>query len=308
MNSTRPNRSARRLALAAMAGGMATILGATAASAAPFATQASAQALYVGVLDPAVVIDTGTETAQNDGSEDSVTASEEPLLTVLDGQDVVTAGALGEVAVANNDGTSAACAGVVGEGGSVDVGDPLDCGIPGTDPVEIQLADVVGTVTASIEADAITATCPGAADGTVTGDAVLTNAQLVVSAPPLVNVEVDLATDVDPNTNALDALSPTVAALLSPLVEVTLNEQVPLDPEESGDGYYGGLSVTAISVDALDGGLADVDLGTVTCGPSADLALVPAVPLAGLPIALGTLAVAGGGAALVTRRRQRPTS
>lgn len=209
--------------------------------------------------------------------------------------------------MANNDGTSAACAGVVGEGGSVDVGDPLDCGIPGTEPVEIQLADAL-LVTASIQADAITATCTGAADGTVSGDAVLTNAQLVVSAPPLVNVEVDLATDVAPNTNALDVLSPTVAELLSPLVDVTLNEQVPLDPEESGDGYYGGLSVTAISVDALDGGLADVDLGTVTCGPSADLALVPAVPLAGLPIALGTLAVAGGGAALVTRRRQRPTS
>lgn len=305
MNSPRPNRSARRLALAAMAGGMATVLAATAASAAPFATQASARALYADVLSPTLIVDTGTETAQNDGSEESVLASDEPLLSVLDGQSVITAGALGEVAVANNDGTSAACAGVVGEGGAVDVGNPEDCAIPGADPVEIRLADA-GLVSASIEADAITANCTGVPDGTVTGSVTLTNAQIVVNAP-LVNVEVDLATDVAPNTNALDVLSPTVAALLSPLVSVTLNEQLPLDPEEPGDGYFGGLQVTALSIDAISGGLANIDLGTVTCGPSADLAIVPAIPLAGLPIALGTLAVAGGGAALVTRRRQRPT-
>ncbi|MFK5635905.1 MULTISPECIES: hypothetical protein [unclassified Ornithinimicrobium] len=271
----------------------------------PYATQASATALYLSVLDPALVVDTGTEVAENDGSEESVSASEQPLVALLAGQDVLSAGVLGEVAVANNDGTSAACAGVAGEGGAVEIGDPAGCVTPGNSPVVLNLVDVAGLVSARIEADAISATCAGLADGTTSGGVELVNARLIVEQPLLLpDLVVALDTDVAPNTNLLDVLDPTVAALLSPLVEVILNEQVPLDPAEEGDGYYGGLSVTAISVDALGDALADVELANVTCGPSADLAIVPVVPLAGVPVALGTLAVVGAGTALIARHRR----
>lgn len=251
------------------------------------------------------MVDTGTEVAENDGSEESVSASEQPLVALLAGQDVLSAGVLGEVAVANNDGTSAACAGVAGEGGAVEIGDPAGCVTPGNSPVVLNLVDVAGLVSARIEADAISATCAGLADGTTSGGVELVNARLIVEQPLLLpDLVVALDTDVAPNTNLLDVLDPTVAALLSPLVEVILNEQVPLDPAEEGDGYYGGLSVTAISVDALGDALADVELANVTCGPSADLAIVPVVPLAGVPVALGTLAVVGAGTALIARHRR----
>ncbi|WP_256842919.1 hypothetical protein [Ornithinimicrobium cryptoxanthini] len=310
MSSARVRSTTRRLALAGTAGGAATILAATAAMGAPFATQASATALHLSVLDPTVVVDTTTETAENDGSTETVTASEQPLISLLNGQDVLTAGALGEVAVANNDGTSAACSGVTGEGGLVDVGDAANCTTPGTAPVVLNLVDVLGLVSARIEADAITATCETQADGTSSGQANLVGARLVVDQPLLIpDVIVDLDTTVAPNTDLLSLVSPTVSALLSPLVSVTLNQQVPLDhPEGTDPGYYGGLSVTAIDVDAVGDALANVELANVTCGPSADLALVPAVPLAGLPIALGTLAVVGTGVAVVTTKRRQATS
>lgn len=297
--------AAKRLALTMTATGAATVLAATTAMAVPYATQASATALHLSVADPVVVVDTGTETAQNDGSQETVTASQQPLISILNGQDVLTAGVLGEVAVANNDGTSAACSGVTGEGGAVELGNPENCVVPGTAPVVLNLADVLGVISARIEADAILATCVGSADGATTGDAQLVNARLVVSQPIVGDTVVALDTEVAPNTDLLALHSPGIATLLSPLVDVTLNQQVALDPEETGDGYYGGVSVTAIDVDVVGNALADVRLANVTCGPSADLAIVPAVPLAGIPIALGTLAVIGSGATLVSKRRRR---
>lgn len=296
MSTTRVRKGAKRLALASVAAGAVTVMAANAAMAAPFATQATATALHLSVINPVVVVDTGVETAQNDGSTATVTASQQPLVSVLNGQSVLTASALGEVAVANNDGTSAACSGVTGQGGTVDVGNATNCTGAGTAPVVLNLANVVGVVSARIEADAISSTCVGAADGTATGEGKLVNASLVVTQPLLPNIVVALGTSIAPNTKLLDLVSPAVATLLSPIVDVTLNKQ---------STTAGTLSVTALSVNALAGGLANVELANVTCGPAADLALVPAVPFAGIPVALGTLAIIGGGVALTTKRRRR---
>lgn len=302
MRSTRARSTPRRLLFAALAGGGAVTLGATAALAAPYATQATATAVHLSVISPAVVVDTGTETAANDGSEAQVIDSQQPLISLLGGQTVLTAGALGEVAVANNDGTSAACAGITGQGGAVELSDPQNCTSPGTAPVVLKLANLAAA-SVRLEADAITSTCTGLPDGTTTGKSTLVGARLVVDYPLLPDVVVAINTNVAPNTNLLDLVSPTVATLLSPVVSVTLNKQTALAPLP-GEGHFGGLSVTAIEVDALSGALADASLANVTCGPSADLAIVPVVPLAGVPIALGTLAVAGGGVAVVTRKRR----
>jgi len=297
--------TSRRLVLAGTAASMSALLVAAPTMAAPFATQASARTLLLDVLSSTITVDTGAEVAQNDGSQGEVVVSEEPLITILDGQDVIEAGALGEVAMANDDGTSGACAGIVGEGGAIEVGDPTACLTPGDTPVTINLVDVLGLVSARIEADAIAATCVGNADGTVTGGINLVGAQLIVSQPLLPDTVVNLSTDVAPNTNVLSLLSPALAALLSPLIDITLNEQVPLDPAEESDGYYGGLQVTALSVDALGDALADIELATVTCGPSADLAIIPTVPAEGIPVALGTLALVGAGGYYALRRRSQ---
>ncbi|MEO6020993.1 MAG: hypothetical protein ABIP45_12170 [Knoellia sp.] len=297
MSTTRVRKSAKRLALAATAAGAVTIMAANAAMAAPFATQATATAVHLSVIDPVLVVDTGVESAQNDGSTPTVTDSEQPLISVLNGQSVLTAGALGEVAVANNDGTSKACSGVTGQGGTVNVGDPTNCTTPGTSPVVLNLANVVGVVSVRIEAEAITSTCVGAANGTNTGTAKLVGAHLIVDQPLLLpDFDIALDTTVAPNTKLLSLLSPAVQALLSPLVDVTLNKQVT---------SAGTLSVTAIDVAVIANALASAQIANVTCGPAADLALVPAVPFAGIPVALGTLAIIGGGMALTTKRRRR---
>ncbi len=302
MKHARARSGARRFAMTAVAAGVATVLSASAALAAPYATQASATALHLELVGTALVVDTGAELARNDGSEETVSSSEQPLLTVLAGQQVLAAGALGEVAVAHNDGRSAACSGVAGRGGAVEVGNPAGCVTPGDAPLVLHLVDVLGIVSARIEAEAVTATCATSPDGATSGGANLAGARLVVSQPLRRDVVVDLGTEVAPNTDLFSLTSPAVAALLTPLVRVGLNVQAPLEPTKLGDGYHGGLSVTAIKVDAVGGALADVRLARVTCGPSADLAMVPAIPLAGVPVALGTLAVVGGGVAIVTRR------
>ena len=83
MSTTRVRKSAKRLALAATAAGAVTIMAANAAMAAPFATQATATAVHLSVIDPVLVVDTGVESAQNDGSTPTVTDSEQPLISVL---------------------------------------------------------------------------------------------------------------------------------------------------------------------------------------------------------------------------------
>lgn len=62
-----------------------------------------------------------------------------------------------------------------------------------------------------------------------------------------------------------------------------------------------GISVLNNLVPGLTRGL-EVSVGTVTCGPSAVVPGIPAVPLKGLPIAGGVLALAGGAAYLGRRR------
>jgi hypothetical protein len=87
--------------------------------------------------------DSGWVRATNDGSGENKTGPVNPLPTVLEGQPYAGIGVLAQDAAAANNGTSAACAGVAGDGGSanvVEVGDS-DCLEPG-DNVDIQLANL----------------------------------------------------------------------------------------------------------------------------------------------------------------------
>lgn len=287
-------RSTRRIAYAGSAAAMAVVLGATPAFAAPFTSEASARALKVSVVSGAVNINTGTEQATNDGTQPTVTDSQQPLISILNGQSIIKAGALVETAAARNDGTSAACAGVTGVGGVVDVGSQTNCVTNNGSGVQINLGTVPLLGTVSIRADAITAKCTGATDGTTMGTSTLANATLVINPFVGQNITVKLKANAAPNTNVLDLVSPAIAKLLAPVVNITLNEQ---------STQNGKITVTALSVDALSGRLADVQVAKVTCGPSADLAQVPVVPAKGLPVALGTLLMVGLGGAYVVRRR-----
>ncbi|MFT4084483.1 MAG: hypothetical protein QM638_18045 [Nocardioides sp.] len=108
----------RGLALVA-AGGMLA-LAAAPADAATHVAQASATAVSLSLASAST--GTGSFTAVNDGTGQSTTGSNEPAVTLLSGQKLITAGVLAQDAVTHvrhGRGSSAACAGLAGDGASV---------------------------------------------------------------------------------------------------------------------------------------------------------------------------------------------
>lgn len=96
-----------------------------------------------GKLLGQTVVGTGTDTATNDGSTPIVTKSTTGTISALPGQTAVNTGVLAQTAVANDDGTSAACGGILGEGGTITIGQSGDC-TPndGTTTALINLGDI----------------------------------------------------------------------------------------------------------------------------------------------------------------------
>lgn len=137
-------RSSMRLASAVGAATLSVIAVAPAMAAAPI-SQAGANALNVSVAGNAN--GSGNATAKNDGTTETRTGQETPPLSVLGGQRLITAGVLAQQATAAADGTSAACAGLAGDGGSVgNLGDS-NCLEPGdqlnTTLGELDLNDLI---------------------------------------------------------------------------------------------------------------------------------------------------------------------
>ena len=84
---------------------------------------------------------TGSVVTTNDGSGETKTGDADPPVSVLPDQVLATIGVLAQDATARDDGTSAACAGVAGDGGSVvEIGDS-GCLTPG-DNIALRLADL----------------------------------------------------------------------------------------------------------------------------------------------------------------------
>jgi hypothetical protein len=84
---------------------------------------------------------TGPVVASNDGTGETKSGTVNPPVSALPDQAVLSLGVLAQDAVARDDGTSAACAGVAGDGGSVvEIGD-TGCITPGAD-IDLQLAEL----------------------------------------------------------------------------------------------------------------------------------------------------------------------
>ena len=119
-----------------------TALGIAPAMAAEVASQASASAITIGIAGNAQ--DSGRVTATNDGENETVEGETNPPISVLTSQDVLNLGVLAQDATATvegEDGVSAACAGVAGDGGAVaEVGDS-DCITPGQ-PIGVDIANL----------------------------------------------------------------------------------------------------------------------------------------------------------------------
>lgn len=258
---------------------VATLVVAQASPALADTSQATARAALLQ-LNGGSILDTGLVTATNDGTMASpgvVTGNTTPALSLLGTQTTLTAGVLVQQAVANPDGTSAACAGVVGNGGIVQIGVTGACtatSLP-SGGVTLSLPGLVG-----ITADAILAQCTASSSGAVTGSATLINAHVTLLGAPLLDLP----------------LSPTIdqGIIIPGITSVVLNDQfTPAGP--------GSIGVTALDVNVLN--LVHLALGTVTCGPNAAAPPIPAIPLKGAPFAAATVAAAGLVALGVRRRR-----
>ncbi|MFN2609143.1 MAG: choice-of-anchor P family protein [Acidimicrobiales bacterium] len=246
-------------------------------------SQATAQAALVQ-LGTTPIATTGLVSATNDGTQANpgvVTGNTTPALSLLGTQTLLGVGALVQQAQADNNGTSAACAGVVGSGGLIQIGPAGDCTIGGANPsggVTVNLAPL--TV---LTADAILAQCTANSDGTTTASATIVNGKVTVGGVTLLTLPVGTSAN-----QGLDV--PGVASLI-------LNKQT------TGTGS---ISATALDITLL-GTVAHVALGTVTCGPNAVTPSTPTFPVKGLPIAAGTAAAAAV-VALAVRRRRRATA
>lgn len=139
----------RLIQAAALTGAAAlTVLTASPGYAATIASQASANALTISLAgNPA---DSGTVKATNDGTGETKTGVTNPPIAVLGNQDLLDIGVLAQEAEAKmsgNNGVSAACSGVAGDGGSVVTIGESGCLTPGS-PIGVSLAnlDLTGVV------------------------------------------------------------------------------------------------------------------------------------------------------------------
>ncbi len=105
-----------RFASVVSAATLSVIAVAPAMAAAPV-SQAGANAVTLSVAG--TPNGSGDVTARNDGSTETKTGDATPPISVLGGQELLNAGVLAQEATAGSTGTSAACAGLAGNGGSV---------------------------------------------------------------------------------------------------------------------------------------------------------------------------------------------
>ena len=248
-------------------------------------SSASANAATLS-LNGGTLLTTGTCEVSNDGTQPADVCSETPSLFA--NQTVLAAGVLAQTAVARPDGTSAACAGLVGSPGTIQIGTAGDCTVLNPGPsggVTIDLGAL-----AQIKADAILAQCVASSTGAETVQVHLVNATIRLLSDPL-GQPIPLVSLPAPNTSLIN---------IGPLLTVTLNEQ----PVPQADGQ---VTATALHVEVLglvqgQPPLIDLTVGTVTCGPNAVTGPISIFAGPSLPVAAVGAAVVG---ALFIQRRRR---
>ncbi|HEY3629807.1 MAG TPA: hypothetical protein VGL21_02865 [Jatrophihabitantaceae bacterium] len=285
-------------------------------------SQATAQAVNLNLLQGAlkVALSNPATSASNDGTQSNAEVHAQPLIAALNQQKLLEVGALAETAEANQDGSSYGCAGIVGRGGQIQIGDhgktctpigapnggvTIDLGeLPGASPLS-GLLRVLGVPTIKITVDSLTA--HGYEKGT---DPAILGATVANVHAHLGRIDVPVHIGSAPNQDLLSAvlgaLSPSlglvgaqVSNLLKGLVELTTNYQ----PEGTGASAASAFglaaapkavgkdpSVSALHISLLNNSLAEADLAKVTVGPNAATGDVDAFSFSNLPIIFGGIA------------------
>jgi len=285
-------------------------------------SQATAQAVNLNLLQGALKVELSNPatSATNDGTQSNAEVHAQPIIEALSHQKLLEVGALAETAEANQNGSSYGCAGIVGRGGQIQIGDhgktctpigapnggvTIDLGeLPGADALS-GLLHLLGVPTIKITVDALTA--HGYQKGT---DPAFLGATVANVHAHLGKIDIPVRIGSAPNQDLLSAvlgaLAPKlgivgaqVSSLLKGLVELTTNYQ----PEGTGAAAmhaFGALaapaaagkdpSVSALHISLLNNALAKADLAKVTVGPNAPTGEVDAFSFSNLPIIFGGIA------------------
>lgn len=286
------SRRTSRMAIGAGIAGSALLLAAGPAAADTSQASATAASVKIGT---ASALTTGAVVATNAGPGGAgQVKTGASTSTVLAGQTLLTAGVLAQDASATNVndsggniGLSAACAGAVGQGGSLQVGPSGGClptlGAPSG--LTINLSPGIAT----LGADAVFAQCTASSKGAPTGSTTLANANVFL----LAGLPIALA----------GAPAPNQGVTVPGIATIILNEQIPL--------AGGGLTVNALHISLLANVLTgqpvvDIIVGSVTCGPNAIAPDVSIFSGPALPAAATGAAVVG--LAYIVRRRRQPAA
>lgn len=288
-------------ALALAGAGALLLLTATPAAAVDPVSQASGSALSLNLAGRTA--GSGEFVATNDGKTQETSGTNTPALPILGDQQAVVGGAVGQDAIAKTDGSSAACAGLVGRNGTVEVGPHGSCLTDSNGRVILSLGsldalglgDILGelpqlpdlpelpspdelpAMELRIEGNAITASCE-AEPGKANGKSAVLDAEVVA----IVSGQRVPIADIPPG-----GLTVSLKELLEQLPELPglgdvldqLIDQLPGDDletpiltittDEQIREQSGKLHVTALRVAAGPDALLDIRVGKATCGPNA---------------------------------------
>ncbi|MFI5838624.1 hypothetical protein ACIA8K_02745 [Catenuloplanes sp. NPDC051500] len=274
--------TARNTALAAGVC-LATIFGAASPAMAD-TSNAYAQALNTTLVGGAIGAHTNPSQVANDGTQPTQTSTPgSPAL--VGGQSILKAGVLVQQATAWAGGRDAACAGVAGNGGAVAIGNDGTCTVSGSGGVSLELLNVAGLGTVTLKADAITSDCYATSLGDLRANSTLANLRLETKTTPLIGVGTTTTTSLAGQTGPNTGVNVGGLLGLGNIATLMINEQ-------HTDAANNSASATALRIGLLGavGVLSStVEVGNVKCG---ETRYTPALPVHGIPIAGGLIAVA----------------
>lgn len=278
------------------------------------AASATALDLALGGGTVSYTVTAPAATATNDGTGSNDPVVNQPTLAVPGADSFLSAAAATEIAEANTDGTSYACAGLLSSGQSLSGGSsssPCSVTGAGSGGVSVNLAGLPGVGTAVdtlvsglvLNLDGAASWASGGPDGTdLTGAAYLSGASVTVTPvggsaqtialdlPAAITSATDLVqaiTGAISASSTLASLGPALQTALSPVLTLTADEQT------TANGVF---SVSALHIAVLSGsGTGDMALSTV--GPNTGQAATPSCSINSLVVNPSS-GQGGGGVAL----------
>ncbi|HMC38960.1 MAG TPA: fibronectin type III domain-containing protein [Acidimicrobiales bacterium] len=285
------------------------------------ASSATALSLALGGSTTAYTVSSPATSASNNGTGSNNATVAQPTVAIPGADSFLSANAATQVAEANTDGTSYACAGVLSNGATLSGGSSSGpCSISGgtAGGVSLNLAALPGVGTAintvvgglTLNLSGASAWATGSAGGsTLTGSASLNGATVTVSTVGgLVSqtLSLSLPATITSQTDVVHAITVAISGSSNSVIKALATPlQTALAPVLSLTGDYqsssgGVLSVSALHISVLSGaGKGDLALATVGANTSTTVTTSLACNVSSIVVTPST-GTNGGGVALTT--------